>query len=336
MKKSKKVLALVLVAVIFIGIVPSANASSIVTVINPTFPTSININKTSIELDITKTAKLKASVFPSNASNKRITWKSSNSKIASVDSKGKITAKSYGETIISAVTSNGKISTAKVIVNDVIAVFLGNSSVIMLKVHNKSYGRYKAANKTLTYIYENGSDLAWQTTNAALGIGGEKLVEYLLKVKQQKKYVRFLIVVSAPGNSVLDSKKDEVIQAGAYAADCYNYLYNQIKSQNIKFNFYVMSLFPLEPNHKDAKQMKIVSNSSIYALENNYRSPIKYTLFNRGLKTQINNKYANKIRYIDLYSNTTKYVKIFKTYDGLHVDETTSKGMFKYIMNTIA
>lgn len=54
-----------------------------------------------------KTYQLKASVSPSNAANKTVTWKSSNSKTVSVDSKGKVTAKNYGTASITATAADG-------------------------------------------------------------------------------------------------------------------------------------------------------------------------------------------------------------------------------------
>ena len=61
------------------------------------------------------TYNLKATVSPSNATNKTVNWSSSNSNIESVDQKGKVTAKAVGTATITAKTSNGK--TAKCTVN---------------------------------------------------------------------------------------------------------------------------------------------------------------------------------------------------------------------------
>lgn len=59
-----------------------------------------------------KTSTLECTVSPSNAKNKKITWKSSNPKVVTVSNKGKdkatLVAKSAGKAIITAKTSNGK------------------------------------------------------------------------------------------------------------------------------------------------------------------------------------------------------------------------------------
>ena len=80
-------------------------------------PTSVALNKTTLTLDIGKTSNLKATVYPSNAANKKCTWSSSNTSVATVDSNGKVTAKKAGTATITVKTSNGKTATCKVTVN---------------------------------------------------------------------------------------------------------------------------------------------------------------------------------------------------------------------------
>lgn len=69
--------------------------------------TSIKLSKKSISLNKGKKYTLKASVAPKNAANKAVVWKSSNTKIASVSSKGVVTAKSAGTTTITATAKDG-------------------------------------------------------------------------------------------------------------------------------------------------------------------------------------------------------------------------------------
>lgn len=79
--------------------------------------TSVKLNKKSVTIVKGKTAKITATVSPSNATDKKVTWKSSNTKVATVDSTGKITAKDAGTATITATTSNSKKATCKVTVN---------------------------------------------------------------------------------------------------------------------------------------------------------------------------------------------------------------------------
>ena len=87
------------------------------------FASSIKLNQSKIDVKKGKTYQLKATVYPTNTTNQKLTWTSDDSSIATVNSSGKITAKSAGTTTIWVSTVNGK--TAKCVVNvQVLAVNL--------------------------------------------------------------------------------------------------------------------------------------------------------------------------------------------------------------------
>ncbi|MEI6736857.1 MAG: sialate O-acetylesterase [Pseudomonadota bacterium] len=69
---------------------------------------SVKLNKTSISLAKGKTSQLKATVSPTNASNKKVTWKSSNTKIVTVSSTGLVKTKAKGTAYVTVITSDGK------------------------------------------------------------------------------------------------------------------------------------------------------------------------------------------------------------------------------------
>ena len=68
--------------------------------------TGVILNRTSLELVLGESAKLIATVLPTNATNKAIIWKSSNEAIAKVNN-GLVTSISEGVTTISAITKDG-------------------------------------------------------------------------------------------------------------------------------------------------------------------------------------------------------------------------------------
>ena len=72
----------------------------------PVSPSSVRLNQTSLSLYKGNTATLTATISPSNATSKTITWSSSNTSVATV-SAGKVTAKGGGTAKITAKTSNG-------------------------------------------------------------------------------------------------------------------------------------------------------------------------------------------------------------------------------------
>ena len=102
-------------------------------------PTKLTLNKKRVVL--TKYSrntgtKLNATVTPTNATNKSVIWKSSNSKVAKVDSKGNVTTVSKGTCIITAIsTVNSKVkATCKVtVVQKVVSVKLSAKSKTIKK-----------------------------------------------------------------------------------------------------------------------------------------------------------------------------------------------------------
>ncbi len=69
--------------------------------------TSIQISKTSVKLNKNDTLRLTVTVLPANAANPSVTWSSSNTRIATVDQNGNVTAKGIGDTIITAAAKDG-------------------------------------------------------------------------------------------------------------------------------------------------------------------------------------------------------------------------------------
>ena len=69
--------------------------------------TGVSISEDSIELNVSETKALSVTVLPTNASNKNVTFESSNPSVASIDENGLITALSVGETTIIVTTVEG-------------------------------------------------------------------------------------------------------------------------------------------------------------------------------------------------------------------------------------
>lgn len=74
--------------------------------------TGVSLNKTSATLDIDGTDTLTATVTPSTATNKAVSYSSSNNDVATVDNNGKITAVGEGTADITVTTADGS-KTAK-------------------------------------------------------------------------------------------------------------------------------------------------------------------------------------------------------------------------------
>lgn len=73
----------------------------------PTFATGISLNKTSTRIQRGSTETLTATVTPNNATDRTVTWTSSNTDIATVNASGVVTAVSVGNATITATTNDG-------------------------------------------------------------------------------------------------------------------------------------------------------------------------------------------------------------------------------------
>ncbi len=69
--------------------------------------TKLTLNKTKLGLAKGKTANLTVTVTPSNATNKKVKWTTSNKRIATVNAKGKVKAKRFGTVTIKATAQDG-------------------------------------------------------------------------------------------------------------------------------------------------------------------------------------------------------------------------------------
>lgn len=76
-----------------------------VTVTQPV--TGVRITTTGVKLAVNKSKALDWTVFPEDATNKKVTWKSSDPTVATVNASGVVTAKKSGTTVISVTTVDG-------------------------------------------------------------------------------------------------------------------------------------------------------------------------------------------------------------------------------------
>lgn len=104
--------------------------------------TSVDIKDSNFTLSAGQTKKLEVSYLPSNASNKSFSWTSSDSSIASVSSKGVVTANKAGKATITCTSVNGKKDSVVVEVtkqsgSDITAVIMSTENVNLQKGETK-------------------------------------------------------------------------------------------------------------------------------------------------------------------------------------------------------
>lgn len=128
--------------------------------------TKISLNYTTLSLSEGDTSYLIATVSPMNATNRLVTWESSDSSIVTVKN-GKVSAIKKGTATITAKSSNGKSVTCTVTVKDIqvdkvkveskYSVLIGKTTTILATVSPNN-----ATNKTVTYT---SSDTSIATVN---------------------------------------------------------------------------------------------------------------------------------------------------------------------------
>ena len=85
----------------------------------PVTVTGVELNKSEIELSVNETEALTATVLPENATDKTVSWSSSNTNVATVSSNGVVTAVSAGTAVITVTTNTGgKTATCDVTVKE--------------------------------------------------------------------------------------------------------------------------------------------------------------------------------------------------------------------------
>jgi len=196
MKSVKKILAFLMVFVMAF--------SACVTVSAATKATSLKLNAATIKWIPGRSASFRATVTPSNAS-KTLKWTSSNPKVATVTSAGKLTSKAIGTTIITCATTDGsnlKV-TCKVTVGKPVTSVKLNAATIKWPVGKSASFKATVApsnaiNKTLTWTSSNPKVATISQTGklTSVGVGTTTIT---CKAKDGSgKYATCKVTVSQP------------------------------------------------------------------------------------------------------------------------------------------
>ena len=127
----------------------------------------VTLNKTTQTLEIGSEVTLVATVSPSNATNKKLTWSSSNSEVATVDQNGKVKAVKAGTSSITVTTEDGgkKATCAVTVNNKAVSTITLNKSSLSLK-------ETQTAQLTATISPANATDqtLTWTSSNNSVAV----------------------------------------------------------------------------------------------------------------------------------------------------------------------
>ncbi|MCI9087408.1 MAG: Ig domain-containing protein, partial [Clostridia bacterium] len=163
--------------------------------------TGITVSPTPTTVEKGKTKQLTATVTPSNASNKGVTWTSSNTGVATVNSSGVVTGVKAGNVTITAKTADGsnKSATCSITVQDPTPVTIGSDDA-----------SWATMNRIATAIAKDSSINSSSTKATGYTANGERYEIsvggiYKVKYNGEERQVR-----------VLGFKHDDLVNTGIY------------------------------------------------------------------------------------------------------------------------
>jgi len=173
MKKAAKLLSIILaVVVLFVSFPIQTEAAT------------VKLNKTKATLYIGKTTTLKV-----KGTSEKVTWTSSNKKVATVSSKGKVTGKKTGTATITAKVGKKsykcKVTVKKPYINE-IKKKIGKGESFILKLKGTEIKSVKSSNSKVATVIKKGKVTGKKAGTATITITGKNGKTYKCKVTVSK------------------------------------------------------------------------------------------------------------------------------------------------------
>ncbi|MDL2222034.1 Ig-like domain-containing protein [Parabacteroides sp. OttesenSCG-928-N08] len=204
--------------------------------------TEVSINKTSTSLLIGETEVLKATILPSDATNKEVVWSSSNSSVAKVFQTGKITAVGEGKTTITATTVDGNYKaycevTVTSQVDYVSGVSLDVEYAELLIGHsiqlNATVEPANASDKSVTWTTSNSNVAIVDSKGKVLALGeGNTVVTVTSTVNKHTAYCYVTVEKRKEPEITITQTADELIVTVSGFDDASGYMVNIYKDAN--------------------------------------------------------------------------------------------------------
>ena len=167
--------------------------------------TSITLNKTDLSLEKGQSETLIASVKPENASDKTVAWSTSDSRIAAVDSYGKVTALSSGSVIIKAKAGDIEAFCNITIIVPVTSVAIDQNSITLEEGQTATLTATvlpeDATDKTITWSSSNDSIATVDETGKVMAIK-EGEVSILSKAGEKTASCKVTVKVNASAQAI--------------------------------------------------------------------------------------------------------------------------------------
>lgn len=175
------------------------------TIIPKVAVTGVSLSPTSVTLGVTQTQQITATVTPANATNKNISFSSSNPSVATVNSVGLVTAMAVGNATITVTTQDGnKTATFAVTVSDSIvpvsSVILSPTSATIAKGATRqliaTVSPSDATNKNVTFTSSNPSVATVNSSGLITAVSGGNAIITVVTVEGNKTATAAITVPS--------------------------------------------------------------------------------------------------------------------------------------------
>ena len=196
------------------------SATCVVTVSKKTVSvSSVTLDKTSLDLTKGESMTLVATVAPTDATNKTVTWTSSDSRVASVDSKGKVTAIGNGNATITAKAGDKEATCTVTVTVPIESISLNKTELTLEKGQSETLiATVKPDDATEKTIIWFSSDLnvatVVESTGKVIAKGGGQTT---ITAKAGDKTATCTVTVNVPVESVILSRTDITLDEGESA-----------------------------------------------------------------------------------------------------------------------
>lgn len=193
-----------------------------VTVVDTIALKEISLNKKTLIIKEKETETLKVNFNPSTATNKKVTWKSSNTSVATVNSSGKVTGIAPGNATITVVSNDGGfVATTKVTVEAI------SKKVVSISLDKKELtlvaGETSTLKHTINPDYAENKNVTWTSADEKIAIVENGKITAMsagtteIKVISEdgnKEAVCKLIVTLPPIKGISFSETEKTINVG--------------------------------------------------------------------------------------------------------------------------
>lgn len=205
--------------------------------------TTVKLNKRSIRIGLGQSYRLKKTVWTNNSKKPKVKWKSSNKRVASVNSGGKVKAKRLGMTKVTVTTKDrikAKATCRVIVIRRVTSVRLNKNYMVCSVGHSKKLrATVKPKRASIRKLKWSSSNKRIAKVNGSGRVTGMSLGSVYITVKAtdgSNKKARCLVKVleEVPANSVVVAQTEMTMKRGDTTGLSYSVLPNN-SSDSLKF-----------------------------------------------------------------------------------------------------